>query len=172
MKIRWGFTLLELLIVLAIGALLVGGASFAISSLLRERQLHKPTQQIRQVIQQSVRKSAQENQPWQLIFINREIFAAPLSQDPKQVIATQDPACSLPQLSELSIFPSAADGWLLANRTPIFVYIDHAHFAPPFQIRLRSKYGWIEQTFDPLTGELINQSSSTKSASNTSKSSS
>jgi len=184
---RSGFTLIEMVMVLALAALVVAGAVGRMVYSSDRRQLERKSAEI-EVFAKRARTIAQlQQKPYALQFIpgkvrllpfaeaagseslmpsGRPVGGARVSEPEGEPAATVAPVYDeIPLEGEFAIFVRrwASDTWLPMNdRQPQVWRFDPDGLCEPLGVRLTLSESWVEQTYHPLTASVTDFSTQFK----------
>ena len=176
---RRGFTLLEVVIVLAVAAVLIGAAMGLMVFSSSKRQLERASGEI-EVFAKRARTIAQlQQKPYALQFIpgkvrllpfaetsgselsmpsGRPVGGAPATEpegEPSGVAAPVHDEISLDADFAVFVRRWASDAWLPMNeRQPQVWRFDPEGLCEPLSVRLTLGESWVEQTYHPLTASV------------------
>lgn len=158
---RHGFTLMEMLVVLAIVGMLFAGAFRGMASLNDERALRAPLNELRSMAKKAWQRSLQEQRAWQIRFRPGSMVLEPrqaTQADDRAMLAAADQMArrgsgivtysfdpeiqvEIRHWAEREWHPPLPDVWVF----------EHSGLCEPISVRFRSSIGAIAVQFDPLT---------------------
>lgn len=164
---RSAFTLMEMLVALAIIAIIIAGSMIAVGALNDERKLRAPLNELRIMAKKSWARSMEEQRAWQI-----KLLPDRLVLEPKQPIHADDLKLFQDVDKELNrgsgqdvikIDPEIrmeVRHWGEADwhvpRPDAWVF-EHSGLCEPINIRFISDYATIQVSFDPLTAAVANE---------------
>jgi prepilin-type N-terminal cleavage/methylation domain-containing protein len=163
---RGGFTLLEMVMVLALAAVLMGGALGIMLSSSDEKTLNHATGEIELLAKQARTISILHQTPYALEFREGVVRLLPFAQaggDGKRAIEATDPAGGSenrvyhfdPGVT-VSVRRWNTDRWLAAAKDDVHVWrFDPDGLCEPISIHVGYGNSWMEDTFHPLTASAI-----------------
>lgn len=186
---RSGFSLLEVVVILAIITLVIGAGVLSVNHLRRDAALRVPARKLSEAVARASWLAREEQQPVQLAFTAEGLEVATSSStdaaggivpavagtlasgtppldgtggEPAAARLRVDPV-DFSAFDQVSLrLPGAAD-WVSLGKQPVFIELNPLAFSPDFSIRLESaELGWVEQDFHSLSGELAEERSSTQ----------
>ena len=165
-----GFTLIEIIMVLAIAALVIGGAMGLMAYSSDERSLRKTSGKIEYMAKQARTMSILHQTPYALEFSEKGIQLMPLAQtgmggkeamSSRKQESTPDPAASsedrhtdLTNGMTLSMRRWNSSEWLTTSKNVQYWRFDPDGICEPVSIRLSLGNSWAEDTYHPLTATI------------------
>ena len=165
-----GFTLIEIIMVLAIAALVIGGAMGLMAYSSDERSLRKTSGKIEYMAKQARTMSILHQTPYALEFSEKGIQLMPLAQtgmggkeamSSRKQEPTPDPAASpedrhtdLTNGMTLSMRRWNSSEWLTTSKNVQYWRFDPDGICEPVSIRLSLGNSWAEDTYHPLTATI------------------
>jgi prepilin-type N-terminal cleavage/methylation domain-containing protein len=154
-----GFTLLEICMVLFIFAILLCTAMPAMQSLFVEQAVRGDGHQLALMVKTAMLQSADQHRPYLLELTATTLNLHPADEDAKD--ATPEDVNVIHQLGESDMLfvpdPKKPGGWVAMPPTSWF--FQPGELCPATQVRLARGKAWLELNFNPLTGNVENESS-------------
>jgi prepilin-type N-terminal cleavage/methylation domain-containing protein len=158
---RRAFTLMEMLVALAIIGIIVAGSMVAVGSLNDERKLRAPLNEIRIMGKRAWARSMEEQRSWQIKLLPDRFVL-----EPKQPINEED-LKMFREVDEQMKRGSGIESYVIdpsikmevrhwgeaewhVPRPDAWVF-EHSGLCEPINIRFSSEYATIQVSFDPLT---------------------
>jgi prepilin-type N-terminal cleavage/methylation domain-containing protein len=145
-----GYTLIEILVALAIVAVVIGTSIPIIGSIRESAQLQEPAQKLYTLVHEARSRSFNENQRL-LIVLQKDGFSLYSNNDEKPL-----QKISLPEDMSYFIKP-----WLARDWIPPADYewrITPFELSEPLSFRFERGDQYLEQTYHPLTAQVIDES--------------
>jgi prepilin-type N-terminal cleavage/methylation domain-containing protein len=164
---RRAFTLMEMLVALAIIGLIMAGSMIAVGSLNDERNLRAPLNELRMMGKRAWARSMEEQRSWQI-----KLLADRFVLEPKQPINVDD-AKMFKEVDTQLKRGSGVDSYVInpeikmevrhwgesewhVARPDAWVF-EHSGLCEPINIRFSSEYATITVSFDPLTAAVASE---------------
>lgn len=164
---RRAFTLMEMLVALAIIGLIMAGSMIAVGSLNDERNLRAPLNELRMMGKRAWARSMEEQRSWQI-----KLLADRFVLEPKQPINVDD-AKMFKEVDTQLKRGSGVDSYVInpeikmevrhwgesewhVARPDAWVF-EHSGLCEPINIRFTSEYATITVSFDPLTAAIASE---------------
>jgi prepilin-type N-terminal cleavage/methylation domain-containing protein len=164
---RRAFTLMEMLVALAIIGLIMAGSMIAVGSLNDERNLRAPLNELRMMGKRAWARSMEEQRSWQI-----KLLADRFVLEPKQPINVDD-AKMFKEVDTQLKRGSGVDSYVInpeikmevrhwgetewhVARPDAWVF-EHSGLCEPINIRFSSEYATIIVSFDPLTAAVASE---------------
>jgi prepilin-type N-terminal cleavage/methylation domain-containing protein len=164
---RRAFTLMEMLVALAIIGVIISGSMIAVGSLNDERALRAPLNELRIMGKRAWARSMEEQRAWQIKLLPDRIVL-----EPKQPIHADDLKL-FKEVDEQMKRGSGVDTYIIdpeikmevrhwgetewhVPRPDAWVF-EHSGLCEPINIRFSSAYATVEVSFDPLTAAVSNE---------------
>lgn len=164
---RRAFTLMEMLVALAIIGLLSAGSFIAASSLNDEKSLRTPLNELRIMAKKAWARSMEEQRAWQIRLVKDKFVLEPRQaiqeEDVKMFLKTDqemgrssgvdsyvlDPKISMEvrHWGEPNWHPPLPDSWIF----------EHSGLCEPINIRFISDVARVTVSFDPLTASVVSE---------------
>lgn len=171
---RGGFTLLEIVIVLALAAMILAGAVGAMIYSSDERALKSASSEIESLAKRARIISILHQTPYALEFREGVVYLLPFAQagmeekkssrsrvaelDPKAANTSENRQFTLDPDIELSILRWNSDKWLPAVKDARHIWrFDPDGLCEPISVRVSLGKSWIETPFHPLTASVQHQ---------------
>lgn len=164
---RRAFTLMEMLVALAIIGIIVAGGFVATRSLNEERTLRTPLNELRLMAKKAWQQSMQEQRAWQIVLRKDKIIV-----QPKQAVALEDQKLFNEADQQLNRGPGVitynidpevrmeVKHWQEQSwhdpRPDVWVF-EHSGLCEPISVRFISDYAVVSVQFDPLTAAVANE---------------
>lgn len=165
-----GFTLIEIIMVLAIAALVIGGAMGLMAYSSDERSLRKTSGKIEYMAKQARTMSILHQTPYALEFSEKGIQLMPLAQTgmggkeamssrkqepiPDPAASSEDRHTDLTNGMTLSMRRWNSSEWLTTSKNVQYWRFDPDGICEPVSIRLSLGNSWAEDTYHPLTATI------------------
>ena len=161
-----GFTLLEIVIVLAIAAMVMGGAAGFMVYSSDERALRDVSGQVELLAKRARTTSILQQTPYALEFRLGIVRMLPLAEagevdkkyGKKQNLAAsvdQDRQVNIRDDMSLSILRWNSDKWLSTGKDSIHIWrFDPDGLCEPISVRLSLNKSWMEDSYHPLTATI------------------
>ena len=165
-----GFTLIEIIMVLAIAALVIGGAMGLMAYSSDERSLRKTSGKIEYMAKQARTMSILHQTPYALEFSEKGIQLMPLAQTgmggkgavssrkqepiPDPAASSEDRHTDITNGMTLSMRRWNSSEWLTTSKNAQCWRFDPDGICEPISIRLSLGNSWAEDTYHPLTATI------------------
>ena len=165
-----GFTLIEIIMVLAIAALVIGGAMGLMVYSSDERNLRKTSGKIEYMAKQARTMSILHQTPYALEFSEKGIQLMPLAQTgmggkgavssrkqepiPDPAASSEDRHTDITNGMTLSMRRWNSSEWLTTSKNAQCWRFDPDGICEPISIRLSLGNSWAEDTYHPLTATI------------------
>lgn len=165
-----GFTLIEIIMVLAIAAVVLGGAVGMMVYSSDDHNLRKASGEIELMAKQARTMSILHQTPYALEFDEAGIRLLPLAQsgtdgkkgtpsrtreiDPKSANLSEDRLITLKEGMTLSLRRWNSSEWLATSKNTHYWRFDPDGICEPISIRLALGNSWMEDTYHPLTATI------------------
>lgn len=167
---RPAFSLLEVVVILAIITIVVGAGAMSLAYLRRDAALRGPARQLSEAVSRAGWAAREQQHPVDLVFsatgfqidgIDSSPASGPAGNGGDPTPIRVDPV-NLAAFDRVSLRLPGAQAWTELGKQPMTIRLDPLAFSPGFSVRLESAdLGWVEQDFHGLTGELAEERSST-----------
>jgi prepilin-type N-terminal cleavage/methylation domain-containing protein len=164
---RRGFTLMEMLVALAIIGIIIAGSMIAVGALNDERALRAPLNELRVMAKKAWARSMEEQRSWQIKLLPDRFVLEPkqpISEDDLKLFKDVDEKLNRgsgvstyiidPEVKmevrhwgETEWHPARPDAWVF----------EYSGLCEPINIRFISAYATIEVSFDPLTAAVASE---------------
>jgi prepilin-type N-terminal cleavage/methylation domain-containing protein len=164
-RLARAFTLMELIVVMAIIALLSGSMMFVFSGMDEENSLRRPFSSVRSLAKKAWMRSLQEQLSWQIRILPDRFILEPKQSsggnDRPSLVradAVADPKANRQSRTEVFVLEPGTrvevqhwgdDRWLVPR--PDFWVFEYSGLSEPIKIRIVNSFGSIAAQFDPLT---------------------
>lgn len=164
---RRAFTLMEMLVALAIISVIVAGGFVATRSLNEERTLRAPLNELRLMAKKAWQQSMQEQRAWQIVLRKDKIII-----QPKQAVLPEDQKLFKDADAQLNRGPGVEsydidsevrmevkhwnDDSFHDPRPDVWLF-EHSGLCEPISVRFITDYAVISVQFDPLTAAVTNE---------------
>jgi prepilin-type N-terminal cleavage/methylation domain-containing protein len=164
---RRAFTLMEILVALAIVSLIVAAGFISMRSLNDEEQLRRPFGKLRELAKIAWQRSIQEQRAWQIRFMPDHFVLEPRQvarEEDRQLFQQADEALGrssgvrveqLPPGIGVEIRHWGDERWY-RPRPDVWVF-EHSGICEPVAVRFVSEVGSLGAQFDPLTASVIEE---------------
>ena len=161
---RRGFTLMEMLIVLAIIGMVFVGSFMGMAALNDERALRAPLTELRSMAKKAWQRSMQEQRAWQIRFLPDRFILEPRQavqqEDREMLLAADINARRGSGIETYVIDPEiqteirhwAERDW--HKPLPDLWIFEHSGLCEPISVRFLSSHGIVAVQFDPLTASV------------------
>ncbi len=164
---RRAFTLMEMLIVLAIISLVFAGSYMGLSSVNDEQALQKPYVDLRSMAKTAWLRAMHEQRAWQIRFFADHFVLEPklaVNADDQKMFRDADKAMGVTSgVESVKVDPSillevrrwGGKGWIrpAGDQTVSWVF-EHSGLCEPISVRFSSDHGTVGAQFDPLTASV------------------
>lgn len=164
---RRGFTLMEIMIVLAIIALVFTGSYRGISALNEQSVLEKPFQDLRSMAKTAWQRSMLEQNAWQIHFYANRFELEPksaINEDDRKLFADADrqkgrgsgkSTVNLPDGVVMEIRRWGQPQWIpVQDKVEVAWVFEQSGLCEPLSVRFTSERGTVGGQFDPLTASV------------------
>ena len=164
---RRAFTLMEMLVALAIISVIVAGGFVATRSLNEERTLRAPLNELRLMAKKAWQQSMQEQRAWQIVLRKDKIIIQPkqavLPEDQKLFKDADAQLNRGPGVESYDIDPEVRmevkhwneESW--HDPRPDIWLFEHSGLCEPISVRFITDYAVVSVQFDPLTAAVTNE---------------
>lgn len=165
-----GFTLIEIIMVLAIAGVVMGGAMMMVVSSSDERHLRKASGKIEHMAKQARTMSILHQTPYALEFSEKGVRLMPFAQTEMvgkkgSFARSREPQPDSPEFAEdrqtdlthgmtLAIRHWNSSEWLPSSKNVHCWRFDPDGICEPISIRLQIENSWAEDTYHPLTATI------------------
>ncbi len=164
MQARRAFTLLEIVVVLAIVALIIGATSVLWSGMENDRPVRTPFNEIRAMAKRAWMRAQLEQNPWQIrLTPNKFVLEPKRAIREEDLKLQQEVDTALERSSGIESF-TLEEGVKMEVRhwgqqkwttpKPDAWIFEHSGLCEPLSIRFISAYGTLRADFDPLTANV------------------
>ncbi|HEX2746670.1 MAG TPA: prepilin-type N-terminal cleavage/methylation domain-containing protein [Verrucomicrobiales bacterium] len=164
---RRGFTLMEIMIVLAIIALVFTGSYKGITSMNEQAELKKPFDDLRSMAKTAWQRAMQEQRAWQIHFYPDRFILEPklaVNKDDQQMFADSDrqkgraagvKPVTLPPDMIVEVRRWGQPQWVqLKNKMEAAWVFEQSGLCEPISVRFTNDRGTVGAQFDPLTASV------------------
>ncbi|HWB06126.1 MAG TPA: prepilin-type N-terminal cleavage/methylation domain-containing protein [Verrucomicrobiales bacterium] len=164
---RRGFTLMEIMIVMAIIALVFVGSFRGVSALNEQAALEKPFQDLRSMAKTAWQRSMAEQRSWQIHFFPDHFVLEPkaaVNQDDQKLFNAFDQqkqrsdgikSVHIPEGMLMEIRRWGTPQWIpMQGKTEIAWVFEQSGLCEPISVRFTSDRGTVGAQFDPLTASV------------------
>ena len=164
---RRAFTLMEMLIVLAIISLVFAGSYMGMAAVNDERALQKPYIDLRSMAKTAWQRAMHEQRAWQIRFYPDRFVLEPrlaVNADDQKMFREADKAMGrgsgvdTVQVGEgimVEVRRWGAKGWMQPKGEQVVAWVfEHSGLCEPISVRFTSEHGTVGAQFDPLTASV------------------
>lgn len=160
-KPRAAFTLMEMLVALAIIGIIIGGGFSAMSGLNEEQALRRPLGELKVMAKKAWQQAMQEQRAWQIVIRGDGFILQPrqaVNAEDARLFQQADEAMNRgPGYLSYKLEPEVRvevrhfgeDQWH-EPRPDVWVF-EHSGLCEPISVRLVTEYATVSVQFDPLT---------------------
>ena len=164
---RRAFTLMEMLVALAIIGVIVSGSFIATSALNEERTLRAPLNELRIMAKKAWARSMEEQRAWQIRLLKGKFVLEPrqaIQEEDRKIFKQTDEAMGrssgidsyeIDQQVRMEVRHWGEDQW--HDPRPDSWVFEHSGLCEPINIRFISSFATVTVSFDPLTGSVAEE---------------
>lgn len=164
---RRAFTLMEIMIVLAIIGLVFAGAFVGLAQTSDEAYLKKPWDALRPMAKKAWMMSLRDQRSYQISFYHDRFIVEPrqaIQEEDRNLLAAADAQAGRSSGREefvlepgftVEIRPWAQRGWVRLEKDKNYTWVfEHSGLVEPLSVRFSTEYGTVGGQFDPLTASV------------------
>jgi prepilin-type N-terminal cleavage/methylation domain-containing protein len=164
---RRAFTLMEMLLVLAIIGMVFAGSYIGISSLNDQQALHEPYENLRSMAKTAWQRSLSEQNSWQIRFYPDRFVLEPkqaVNEDDRRMFMERDREMNRGSgVETVVVAPEilmevrrwGQPHWFRPEKGMLVAWIfEHSGLCEPISVRFTSEHGTVGAQFDPLTASV------------------